>query len=143
MTPYLVPDEALLSMLISKALSGVDVRIILPEIPDKPYVYRITRNNAAKLEESGVKIYLMRDSFVHSKLVLSDYCAIIGSINLDMRSFYQQFESALYTDDKELMAEVEADFERTFEECRPQGGEKNTFINKAIATVLKIVSPLM
>ena len=143
MTPYLVPDEALLSMLISKALSGVDVRIILPEIPDKPYVYRITRNNAAKLEESGVKIYLMRDSFVHSKFVLSDYCAIIGSINLDMRSFYQQFESALYTDDKELMAEVEADFERTFEECRPQGDEKNTLVNKVIACVLKIVSPLM
>ena len=143
MTPYLVPDEALLNMLASKALSGVDVRIILPGIPDKPYVYRVTLNNAAKLKSKGVKIYLMKDSFVHSKVVLSDYCAIIGSINLDMRSFYQQFESALYTDDKSVMEEVEEDFTKTFEECQPLSDEKNNLINKAIASVLKIVSPLM
>lgn len=143
MTPYLVPDDALLNMLISKALSGVDVRIILPSIPDKPYVYRVTLNNAAKLKEKGVKIYLMKDSFVHSKLVLSDYCAVVGSINLDMRSFYQQFESALYTDDKKIMEEVEKDFLKTFEECLPLGDEKNNLLNKAIASILKIVSPLM
>lgn len=89
-----------------------------------------------------VKIYLMRDSFVHSKLMLSDYCAVVGSINLDMRSFYQQFESALYTDDVTVMEEVEKDFEKTFSRCEV-GLKNQTAIDKIVLSALKIVAPLM
>lgn len=143
MTPYLVPDDALFNMLCNKAQSGCDVRIILPEIPDKPYVYVVSMDFAARLADKGVKIFLMRDSFVHSKIVLTDYCAIIGSINIDLRSFYQQFESALYTNDNKVLEAVGQDFEKTFAECTPMSKKKNNVKNRLLALLLKVVSPLM
>lgn len=143
MTPYLVPDDAVSDVLANKAQSGVDVRIILPDVPDKAVVYKVTLNNAKRLAERGVKICLMKDSFVHSKVVLSDYCAVIGSINIDMRSFYQQSESALYTDDKEVMAQVAADFEGAFRECRSLEERGNATMGRALAGILNIISPLM
>ena len=143
MTPYLVPDESIMNMIINKARSGVDIRIILPGIPDKSYVYMVSVDNAKKLCNAGVKIYFMQDSFVHSKNVLSDYCAVIGSCNFDMRSFYQQFESMLYTDDKSIMKSLEQDFEKTFTLCDRDKFKKDTIISKIIMGVLKIASPLM
>ena len=143
MTPYLVPDDAVFNMLINKAQSGCDVRIVLPSIPDKPYVYIVSLDFAARLADKGVKICLMRDSFVHSKIVLCDYCAVVGSINIDLRSFYQQFESALYTTDSGTLREVEEDFVKTFAECEPLTKKKNSAKNRLLALVLKVVSPLM
>ena len=143
MTPYLVPDDAIFNMLANKAQAGCDVRIVLPQIPDKPYVYVVSLDFAARLAEKGVKILLMCDSFVHSKVMLTDYCAVAGSINIDLRSFYQQFESALYTNDAAVLHEVEQDFEKTFAECVPLTKKKNSAINRFLALILKVVSPLM
>lgn len=143
MTPYLVPDDAVFNMLINKAQSGCDVRIVLPEVPDKPYVYVVSLDFAARLAEKGVKILLMRDSFVHSKLILTDYCAVAGSINIDLRSFYQQFESALYTSDTNAIREIEEDFVKTFAECQPLTKKKNSVLNRILALILKVISPLM
>lgn len=143
MTPYLVPDDAIMNLLINKAKSGVDVRVILPQIPDKAYVYRISLSNGERLREGGVKVLHMRDSFVHSKVMLADYCAIIGSINLDMRSFYQQFESALYTDNGAILKAVLADFEETFAECEPIKKPRKGIIMKLFDMFLQMVSPLM
>ena len=143
MTPYLVPDDAIFNMLANKAQSGCDVRIVLPAIPDKPYVYIVSLDFAARLAEKGVKILLMRDSFVHSKVVLTDYCAVVGSINVDLRSFYQQFESALYTNDKNVLNDVLSDFEKTFSECDPMTKKENNLKNRLLALLLKVVSPLM
>lgn len=143
MTPYLVPDDAVFNMLINKAQSGCDVRIILPQIPDKPYVYIVSLDFASRLADNGVKVMVMKDSFVHSKVMLTDYCAIVGSINIDLRSFYQQFESALYTSDKKVLKEVEDDFENTFAECEQVTKKKNNVKNRLLALILKIVSPLM
>ena len=61
----------------------------------------------------------MRDSFVHSKLMLTDCSAAVGSVNMDMRSFYEQFESAVYTDDAAVRTALEKDFVQTFVECAP------------------------
>ena len=143
MTPYLVPDDAIFNMLVNKAQSGCDVRVVLPAIPDKPYVYIVSLDFAARLADKGVKILLMRDSFVHSKVMLTDYCAVVGSINIDLRSFYQQFESALYTNDKAVLKQVGEDFENTFSECEPLTKKKNNAKNRLLALLLKIVSPLM
>ena len=146
MTPYLVPDDGILETLKNKALSGIDVRIIIPQIPDKKYVYTITLDNAKKLIPYGVKIYLMNDSFVHSKIILTDYSAIVGSINMDMRSFYQQFESAVYTNDEEIMKKVSNDFEKTFFNSsfitKEQLKKKNIFSRIKVG-ILRILSPLM
>ena len=146
MTPYFITDDVIFSLLKNKAESGVDVRIILPSIPDKKTVYRVSRNNAEKLAEFGVKFYVMKNSFVHSKVVLSENAAIVGSINFDLRSFYQQFEDAVYTNDKNFMREVNEDFEQTFKASVLVTKEKfsrRKLINRMIAGVLGIVSPFM
>ena len=146
MTPYFITDDVIFTLLKNKAESGVDVRIILPSIPDKKTVYRVSRNNAEKLSEYGVKVYVMKNSFVHSKVVLSENAAIVGSINFDLRSFYQQFEDAVYTNDKEFMKEVSEDFEQTFKASlllTKQNYSRKKLINRMIAGVLGIVAPFM
>ena len=146
MTPYFIPDDTVLQLLANKALSGVDVRIILPEVPDKMFVYLVSRNNAEKLLDSGVKVYCMKNSFVHSKIVLTENCAIVGSINMDLRSFYQQFECAVYTDDKGVMQAVGEDFARTFADSISVTHEnkyRKNFIARIFAGVLQLFAPLM
>ena len=114
MTPYFIPDETIINLLTIKAKSGVDVRIILPDVPDKRFVYMVSRNNAEKLISSGVKIYTMTNSFVHSKVLITENSAIVGSINVDLRSFNQQFESAVYLNEPLTLAKINQDFEKTF-----------------------------
>lgn len=146
MTPYLVLDDTMSDLIKNRALAGVDVRIILPGIPDKKLVYSVSKNEAKKLAESGVKIYYMKDAFVHTKAVLTENCMITGSINMDLRSFYQQFECALYTDDKKLMADLENDFINTFDNCKvlheSHYKNKNLLI-KLYTAVLQIFAPFM
>ena len=146
MTPYFIVDDAITNLLINKALSGVDVRIILPEIPDKSFVYGVTRNNAEKLMDYGVKAYLMKNSFVHSKLLLTENSVVVGSINMDLRSFYQQFECAVYTDDHKIRSAVLSDFENTFNDCQliteKNKLRKHTFY-RAFAGLMQVFAPFM
>ena len=142
MTPYLVPDDDLLDLLASKAEGGADVRVILPGVPDKGIVYRLTLANGEKLAKRGVKVYCMRDSFVHSKLMLTDCCAAVGSVNMDMRSFYEQFESAVYTDDAAVRTALEKDFVQTFVECAPLSLQRGA-LGRLFDRLLQIAAPLM
>lgn len=146
MTPYFIPDETLMNLLINKARSGVDVRIILPEVADKRFVYIVSRNNAEKLIKFGVKVYTMTSSFVHSKIVLTDNSAIVGSINMDLRSFNQQFESAVYISDSSTINEIEYDFANVFNYSKQI--LDNTCWRKSkwyrmLACLLNIISPFM
>ncbi len=146
MTPYFIPDETVLGLLKNKAASGVDVRIILPEVPDKAFTYAVSRNNAEKLLEYGVKVYCMKNSFVHSKLCLSEKCVVIGSVNFDLRSFYQQFECAVYTDDEKVIKDVAADFEDVFTksvELDEKTARRAKLVNRVFAGVLQLFAPLM
>lgn len=146
MTPYFVPDEDTANLLAQKAMSGADVRIILPEIPDKAYVYRVTLDNAERLLVSGVKIYKMRRAFVHSKVVISENCAVVGSVNIDLRSYYNQFENAVYFNDAKAMEQIFADFENTFKVCTEitrENATRNKLIPRICAGVLRVFSPLM
>ncbi len=146
MTPYFIPDEVTADMLAQKALSGVDVRLILPGIPDKPYVYKVSVDNAERLLPFGVKVYKMKYSFVHSKLILSENCVSVGSANFDLRSFYNQFENGVFTDDFEILEQVSDDFEKTFLKCE-QINEKNClrrkFSHRLLTGFLRLFAPLM
>lgn len=143
MTPYFIPDETLFNLLKNKAKSGVDVHIVLPEVADKKSVYLITLDGAEMLIDCGVKVHLMKNSFVHSKVVLTENSAVIGSINMDQRSFYQQFESAVYTNNKEIMQSVQQDFEQTFERSKIHIRKPKNLILRLITYVLRLISPLM
>lgn len=146
MTPYFVPDETLTNLIINRAKSGVDVRIILPEIADKNFVYIVSRNNAEKLLEHGVKIYTMSCSFVHSKVVFTENSAIVGSINMDLRSFYQQFESAVLTTEKSTLLQIKTDFDKTIMQSKQitdANKKRNSLSYRIVAGIFKIVSPFM
>jgi len=146
MSPYFVIDDTLRNMIINKAKSGVDIRIILPEVADKKIVYIISRNTAEKLIPYGIKLYTMKNSFVHSKVMLNETSAVVGSINMDLRSFYQQFESALYTNDKQTLKEIEADFEETFEKSNFIGKKnmkRKSAAFRLVAGVVNLISPFM
>ena len=146
MTPYFIVDDAMTGLLINKAMSGVDVRIILPDVPDKAFVYGVTRNNAEKLTDYGVKVYLMKNAFVHSKLLLTENSVVVGSINMDLRSFYQQFECAVYTDDKGVMEQVDEDFNKTFLDSillTEKNKLRNNVIYRAFAGLMQVFAPFM
>ncbi|MDD2993204.1 MAG: cardiolipin synthase [Pygmaiobacter sp.] len=93
-TPYLVIDYELQSALSLAAKSGVDVRIITPGIPDKPYVYVLTRSYYRQLLQAGVRIFEYTPGFLHAKMYVSDdSVAVVGSANMDFRSLYLHFEN--------------------------------------------------
>ncbi|HKM13716.1 MAG TPA: cardiolipin synthase [Candidatus Methanomethylophilaceae archaeon] len=129
-TPYLVPDEATLSVLKIAAASGVDVRIIIPDKPDHPFVYWTNLYYANQLMLAGVRIYHYKNGFVHSKAIVADsyYCSV-GSANLDERSMKLNFEtnSMIYSHEvgKNLTDAFMNDLERSLEYTIEQFNNKN------------------
>ena len=115
-TPYLVPDDQMMGALRIAAASGVDVRIILPHTPDKNTVYQVSLSNCIPLMRSGVKIYEYMPGFIHSKtFIADDDLAIVGTTNIDYRSFYLHFELSVLFMRSSVVEAVKDDFIRTFE----------------------------
>ena len=119
MTPYLILDGDMENALRYAALRGVDVRIILPGIPDKFVPYALASTHYKALLEAGVKIYEYTPGFVHAKVFVSDdEEAVVGTINLDYRSLYHHFECATYMYKTGCIENISADFLATEEKCR-------------------------
>lgn len=92
-SPYFIPDEDIFSALKIAALSGIDVRILVPKQPDKWIVFYASRSYFPELLEAGVKIFEYEKGFMHSKIVIVDgELASIGTSNMDLRSFHLNFE---------------------------------------------------
>jgi len=107
MTPYFIPDRALIQALCSAVLAGIRVEILLPEKSDHPLVQRASMAYIPELIENGVKVLLVPPPFVHSKLMIVDgMWSLIGSANLDPRSFRLNFEFDLEVYSKEFAAQM-------------------------------------
>ena len=147
MTPYLILDNEMLSAITFAAKRGVDVRIILPHIPDKKYAFVLAQSNYKYLLEAGVKVYEYTPGFVHAKLFVSDdERAVVGTVNLDYRSLYWHYECSAYLYKVPAIAEIYQDFIRTQQQCEKITTEtikKIGWFSKLTAYVLKIVAPLM
>lgn len=92
-TPYFIPDPAICRALKNAVLGGVDVRIIIPAKPDNRLVYNASLSYLENLQDAGVKFYRYTKGFMHGKImIVDDLLATVGSANLDMRSFYSNFE---------------------------------------------------
>lgn len=118
-TPYLILSNEILSALQNAALSGVDVRIITPHIPDKKYVFEVTRANYESLIEKGVKIYEYTPGFIHAKVfVADDEYATVGTINLDYRSLYLHFECGVWMYNTTSILDIKSDYLHTLKRCR-------------------------
>ena len=146
-TPYLVPDNEMRTALRMAALSGVDVRIITPGVPDKKYVYLVTNSFYGVLIRAGVRIYEYVPGFIHAKnIVCDDETAIVGTVNMDFRSFYLHFENGVWMCGNHAVSEVREDFLKTLEYCReidlPEW-QKRPFKRKIAQAVLNFFAPLL
>lgn len=119
MTPYLIIDNELITALTYAARRGVDVKLILPHIPDKKIIFAIARTYYPQLLEAGVKIYEYTPGFVHAKeFVSDDKKAVVGSINLDFRSLYEHFECATFIYENPVILDIEKDYQETLKKCQ-------------------------
>lgn len=147
MTPYLVLDGRTEAALRYAAERGIDVKIILPGVPDKKTAWAIAKSHYRALTEAGVRLYEYTPGFVHAKSFVSDDCkAVVGTINLDYRSLYHHFECAAYLYKTPCVADVEADFQATLEKCRPVTPESiasEKLLYKIGGRIMKLVAPLM
>jgi len=147
MTPYLIIDGEMETALRFAAKRGVDVKIILPGIPDKKYAFALAKTHYKHLLEAGVKIYEYTPGFVHAKVFTSDDCkAVVGTINLDYRSLYHHYECAAYMYQTECIADIERDFKETLAKCTcitKEAVKKEKLITKVAGWILKVVAPLM
>ncbi len=110
-TPYFVPNESLLTALKTAALSGVDVRLLLPFQSDAKLVLWATRSYILPLLEAGIRVYLFRGGFNHSKILMVDgMLSAVGSANMDIRSFEENFEVMAYIYDENLTRALELEF---------------------------------
>ena len=147
MTPYLILDNEMISALTFAARRGVDVRMILPGIPDKRYAAILAKSHYKQLVNAGVKVYEYTPGFVHSKVFVSDDTkAVVGTINLDYRSLYLHFECAAYLYKTPVTGDVLRDFEETFPKCRlitPQAVQEQKLSTRLLGSILKLAAPLM
>ena len=146
MTPYLILDGELENSIKFAAERGIDVRIILPGIPDKKTAFALAKTHYRELIKAGVKLYEYTPGFVHAKVFLSDSeKAVVGTINLDYRSLYHHFECATYMYRTSCIPDIEEDFKDTFKKCRrvtPETIKKESLYYKIMGQVLKFIAPL-
>ena len=147
-TPYLIPDNEMITALGYAAKSGVDVRIVTPRIPDKWYVHCITKSFYKDLMDLGVRIYEYQPGFIHAKTFVSDDdTAVVGTINLDYRSLYLHFECATYLHGSKCIMDIKEDMldmlENSCEEITYDDIESRSLFSKLTSAVLKPFAPLL
>ena len=147
MMPYLIISSDMEQSLCFAAKRGVDVRLILPGIPDKKVPYTLAKTHFRALTEAGVKIFLYTPGFIHAKsFVCDDHEAVVGTINLDYRSLYHHFECAAYLCGCEAIADIERDFRQTQEKCSRvtlKTIRQEPVLVRAAGYVLKFLAPLL
>ncbi|SFR90782.1 cardiolipin synthase [Anaeromicropila populeti] len=145
-TPYLIIEDDMKEALIAAAKGGVDVRILTPYIPDKPHVKLITNYNYGYLLKNGVRIYEYTPGFLHAKTIINENSGVVGTINMDYRSFYLHYENGVWicnneviqTVKEDLVSAMEESHEITYEEWRSR-----PFFMKVKQAVLNMFSTLM
>jgi len=146
-TPYIVINESIIMSLKTAALSGVEVRIIVPGIADHLIVFWATRSYFEELMEAGIKIYEYKKGFIHSKqLIVDSEVAFIGTANMDMRSFIQNFETNVLIYDKEVIEQIEKQFEEDIllsREIDPIVFCRRSSFKKVKESISRLFSPLL
>jgi cardiolipin synthase len=146
-TPYFIPDEPLLQAMQTAALSGVEVHLVVSEIGDQPIVSLAQKSYYEELLEAGVQLHLYRKNFLHAKhLSIDDSVAVIGTSNLDIRSFALNAEVMLIIYDAGVAALLAAEQERYFANSRLltlATWERRGFGAKVAQNLARLLSPLL
>jgi len=146
-TPYFLPNESIMTALKAAALSGVDVRILLPEKNDSWIVGHSSRSYLREVLESGVKVYLFKKGFTHSKLmIVDDIISSVGTANLDIRSFDQDFEVNALIYDEAVTISLKKDYledVKLSQELDLASWMKRPRIQKWLESFARVFSPLL
>jgi cardiolipin synthase len=119
-TPYFVPENALVTAIAHAAIRGVEVRLLLPQMADHVLPWLSSFTFYPGMRAAGVKIYRYQPGFMHQKVVLADdNLAVVGSINVDYRSFMLNFELSTIVESKSFAAQVERMFLDDFARSAP------------------------
>ena len=147
-TPYFLPTEPVLFAMRTAALAGVDVRLMIPYKTDAKLVEWASRSYVMQTVESGVKIYLYKAGFNHSKLLVSDdVLCTVGSTNIDFRSFENNFEANAFIYDEQMACRLKdvylQDVKESvlLEDVRDLGNQ--TFIQRLWESLVRLISPLL
>ena len=129
------------------AKAGVDVRIITPHIPDKRYVFEVTRAHYPPLLDAGVHIYEYTPGFIHAKnFVVDGRFATVGTVNLDYRSLFLHFEDGVWLCDAPCIHDIERDFQDTLTLSEPITLRRFRHLNillQLYRSILRVFAPLM
>lgn len=146
-SPYFIPDEGLYEALKTAAVSGVDVRIIIPDKADSRLVKLASLSYVEELLTAGVKFYEYRKGFIHAKvLIVDDLIGSVGTANMDMRSFFCNFELTAVLFDKEPINHLVSDFEEDLRNSSMIDARKfheRGRFQKASEILCRMLSPLL
>ena len=144
-TPYFIPDDVFFSALRIAVKSGIDVRIMVPKIPDKKTVYLATLSYLKEMSEIGIKIYLY-NGFLHSKTILVDSNKLsIGTCNTDNRSFGLNFENTMIIYSKQTnkqYADIFNEDIKNSQEVNINYFQKKKWITKMLQAIMRLLSSL-
>jgi len=145
--PYFIPDDSVQNALIQSAMSGVEVQLMLPAKPDSAIVGAASRFYFTDLLKAGVKIYLYKKGFVHAKTLVADtMVSVVGTANLDIRSFDLNFEIMSVIYGKEFAEEMEKTFKNDLAECTKityHEWIKNGFVKRLGYSVARLLSSFL
>ena len=146
-TPYFLPNEEVMTALQTAALAGVDVRLMLPKRGDTWLIHEGSLSYLSEMMKAGVKIYLYKKGFLHSKLmVCDDELSTVGSTNMDFRSFEHNFEANAFFYDKETAMTLKEIFLADQKDCfllSARIWEKRSWKNKITESVVRLLAPLL
>lgn len=147
-TPYFMPSDYVLTSILNLALAGADVRIMIPEESDNMITQHASRSYLADVMSAGVKVYLYRKGFLHSKMLVSDdmLCSI-GSANIDFRSFECNFEINTFVYDENIARKLKAIFMNDMRNCRQltyrEIKEQRNLPQRLRESVARLFSPIL
>lgn len=146
-SPYFIPDESLLNALIIASHSGIKIKLLVPRKSDSKIVKLASRSYYAQLLNAGVEIYLYKKGFVHAKtMVVDSFLAIVGTANMDIRSFDLNFEVNAVVYDQETAEELRNDFENDLLDSELL--EKERWLRRGkpielLESTMRLISPLL
>ncbi|MCM3790458.1 cardiolipin synthase [Domibacillus indicus] len=146
-TPYFIPDASILDALRIAALSGIDVKIMVPNKPDHPFVYWATYSYAGELLKAGAKIYIYDDGFIHAKtIVVDEKLSSVGTANIDVRSFRLNFEVNAFMYDYETGRQLAKIFRHDMTVCfelTPELYQQRSPAIKFKESISRLLSPIL
>ena len=123
------------------------MRILVPHIPDKPYVFALTQHNYRDLIQSGVRIYEYTPGFVHAKtFVVDDKVAVVGTVNMDYRSYYLHYECGIWFYKSKVVMDVKEDYLKTLEKSQEITMEdclEVSWFVRVVRAFLNLFAPMM